>query len=61
MHKCHCGCSKHKFLDMDGREQVYLDQYGDDWKRENCDYLVRLRDGNVGGWFRGKGLAIKPL
>jgi len=37
----------------------YHDQYGQVWKRylsKNREYIYRVSDGNIGGWFDGKGL-----
>ena len=36
--------------------QRYMDKYGDLWIRQGNIYVVRLSDGNIGGWFKGKGL-----
>lgn len=43
---------------MDTRITVrYVDKYGDEWERVGDELTVtRLHDGNVGGWFNGKGL-----
>ena len=43
---------KYKFL------QKYIDKYGQVWvKRPNYSYhVIRICDGNVGGWFGGFGL-----
>lgn len=33
----------------------YQDQYGDIWLRSG-GYVIRQKDGNIGGWFDGNGL-----
>lgn len=42
-------------------EKLYIDEYGERWVRiENAfgrEYIKRISDGNIGGWFDGKGLA----
>lgn len=37
----------------------YLDKWGDLWDRQG-DYVVRRKDGNIGGWFNGQGLVRMP-
>lgn len=36
--------------------QLFLDRDGDTWERTDDNFVRRLRDGNVGGWYGGKGL-----
>lgn len=36
--------------------QRFVDKHGDTWVREGANHVVRLSDGNIGGWFDGKGL-----
>ncbi len=34
----------------------YTDKWGEIWVRESFDYIHRISDGNIGGWFNGQGL-----
>lgn len=36
----------------------YKDKYGEIWTKiyYNKDRVVRISDGNIGGWFNGEGL-----
>lgn len=34
----------------------YFDRWGDVWVRIGLHHVVRSKDGNIGGWFNGKGL-----
>lgn len=36
--------------------QRYVDKWGEQWVRQNCDYVVRLSDGNIGQWQNGRSL-----
>lgn len=38
--------------------QRYVDRDGDEWVRLDCLTVRRIHDGNIGGWFNGKGLAL---
>lgn len=40
-------------------EPIYLDKFGDEWIFIGGNTVKRLRDGNLGGWWNGKGLEIK--
>jgi hypothetical protein len=38
---------------------IYEDKYGDIWRVHlsgGSPYLLRVKDGNIGGWFNGQGL-----
>ena len=37
-------------------KERYRDKWGDIWERFDLEYLRRVRDGNIGGWFHGQGL-----
>lgn len=37
-------------------KRLYVDYWGDKWKRFGFHYVIRLKDNNIGGWFDGKGL-----
>lgn len=34
----------------------YKDKYGEIWKRISWEHVLRISDGNLGGWFDGDGL-----
>ena len=36
----------------------YKDKYGKLWVRISKHLVIRISDGNIGGWFNGKGLSI---
>lgn len=38
--------------------QRYTDKWGEVWTRTDCCHVRRNRDGNVGGFFDGKGLTF---
>jgi len=37
-------------------ERKYTDRDGEIWVKRDDVYVVRVRDGNIGGFFQGKGL-----
>lgn len=37
--------------------QRFVDKYGDIWVRQGDYHIIRISDGNIGGWFDGKGLS----
>lgn len=39
-------------------ERLFKDRDGDFWVRTSEFLVLRLRDGNVGGWFNGRGLTL---
>lgn len=40
---------------------IYIDQWGQLWKRISLEYVERLSDGNIGGWDNGRGLTRTDL
>ena len=38
------------------QNKKYIDRWGDIWERISYRRVRRIKDGNIGGWFLGKGL-----
>ncbi len=41
------------------KPKLFKDRWGETWELLNDGYkfyVVRVRDGNIGGWFNGEGL-----
>lgn len=38
---------------------IYIDKWGDGWKRIGSYYMIRIKDNNIGLWSKGEGLEPK--
>ncbi len=45
----------------DGIGSRYTDKWGEVWQRATDNFVVRLSDRNVGGWFKGEGLTLNKI